>query len=570
MIQRRTGGGGSRLGLAPKILLYVVSAILLTVGAGIGTGVWSTWRLAERALQEKAAVVSGLIAGNAGGAIRFGKLEPLAAVFDSIIAESADSIAAIAAFDLEGRPVLARRAEEAAGAGASGESAPGAAMPLAAEHAAVVARVGATGAPERDARGDVYFRAVRFGPREQVVGVVAVTAAAEQARAAAIGAGLRQSAAALGIGALVLGLVYLGLRGAVFRPLGWLARASTAAITGEALDLPGRERGDEIGAARRVIEEHAENIRINAEAAERIAQGDLTAEIAARSENDRLGQALARMAASLNAKLHRAAGNSEALAETCRALNTTAGTIRDGAARQAASAQDASAAIEEMTANIRQSADNAAQTEEIANRSAVDARRSGEAVGNAVDVMKTIAEKITIIQEIARQTDLLALNAAVEAARAGAHGKGFAVVASEVRKLAERSQRAATEIGALSAQTVTVSVEAGRMLETLVPNIERTAGLVQEISAATREQNIGAEQINRAIRDLDRVIGQNAESADSAAGTTAGLAARSEELRALVAEFTLAPARSGGAGEAALDRAFLEAPAAAAPARRRA
>jgi methyl-accepting chemotaxis protein len=144
--------------------------------------------------------------------------------------------------------------------------------------------------------------------------------------------------------------------------------------------------------------------------------------------------------------------------------------------------------------------------------------------------MKTIADKINIIQEIARQTDLLALNAAVEAARAGAHGKGFAVVASEVRKLAERSQHAAGEISRLSAQTVDVSGEAGKMLEALVPNIQRTADLVQEISAATREQNLGADQINQSIRELDRVIQQNAAAAQQAAATSHELASQAKEL----------------------------------------
>ncbi len=177
--------------------------------------------------------------------------------------------------------------------------------------------------------------------------------------------------------------------------------------------------------------------------------------------------------------------------------------------------------------------------EKIANQSADDARKSGEAVANAVRAMKTIADKINIIQEIARQTDLLALNAAVEAARAGTHGKGFAGVASEVRKLAERSQQAAGEISQLSAETVDVSGEAGRMLETLVPNIQRTADLVQEISASTREQNVGAEQINQAIRELDKVIQQNANAAEEAAATSQELAAQSQQLTGVISYFEL-------------------------------
>ncbi len=159
-----------------------------------------------------------------------------------------------------------------------------------------------------------------------------------------------------------------------------------------------------------------------------------------------------------------------------------------------------------MASNIKQNAENAAQTEKIARQSSKDAELSGEAVHRAVIAMQTIAEKITIVQEIARQTDLLALNAAVEAARAGEHGKGFAVVASEVRKLAERSQTAAAEIGAVSSDTVKAAQEAGEMLTRLVPNIRKTSDLVAEISAACREQDIGSSQINEAIQQLDKVI----------------------------------------------------------------
>ncbi|NBE06013.1 methyl-accepting chemotaxis protein [Paragemmobacter ruber] len=184
-----------------------------------------------------------------------------------------------------------------------------------------------------------------------------------------------------------------------------------------------------------------------------------------------------------------------------------------GATEQAAAAEKASASMEEMRANIRQSAENAAQTERIALMAATDAAETGAVVTDAVKSMSTIAEKIGIIREIARQTDLLALNAAVEAARAGQHGQGFAVVAAEVRKLAERSQQAAVEIGQLSGSTLQVSRKAGEKLNALVPAIQETANLVQAISLASSEQSIGIEQINEAIRDLDSVIQQNASAA---------------------------------------------------------
>ncbi|MCZ8153899.1 MAG: methyl-accepting chemotaxis protein [Rhodobacteraceae bacterium] len=188
-----------------------------------------------------------------------------------------------------------------------------------------------------------------------------------------------------------------------------------------------------------------------------------------------------------------------------------------GATEQAAAAEKASASMEEMRANIRQSADNAAQTERIALKAAHDAAETGAVVTDAVKAMASIAERITIIREIARQTDLLALNAAVEAARAGQHGQGFAVVAAEVRKLAERSQSAAAEIGELSGTTLRVSRTAGEKLSGLVPAIQQTASLVQAISAASSEQSIGVEQINEAIRDLDAVIQQNASAASKVA-----------------------------------------------------
>ncbi|MGK6317822.1 methyl-accepting chemotaxis protein, partial [Neorhizobium sp. DT-125] len=213
--------------------------------------------------------------------------------------------------------------------------------------------------------------------------------------------------------------------------------------------------------------------------------------------------------------------------------------LSQGATEQASSAEEASASMEQMAANIKQNADNAAQTEKIARQSSKDAETSGQAVGRAVTAMRTIAEKISIVQEIARQTDLLALNAAVEAARAGEHGKGFAVVASEVRKLAERSQAAAAEISALSGETVQVATEAGEMLNRLVPDIQKTAELVSEISAACREQDIGAAQINEAIQQLDKVTQQNAGASEEMSATSEELAAQAEELQASIAFFRI-------------------------------
>jgi methyl-accepting chemotaxis protein len=275
------------------------------------------------------------------------------------------------------------------------------------------------------------------------------------------------------------------------------------------------------------------------EAVRAVAEGDLT-KTAAVTSHDEIGDVLGHvnvMIERLRGVIADANSAAENVSSGSQELSSTSEQMSQGATEQAAAAEEASASMEEMAANIKQSADNAVQTEKIARQSAKDAEASGEAVNRAVAAMQTIAEKITIVQEIARQTDLLALNAAVEAARAGEHGKGFAVVASEVRKLAERSQTAATEIGTVSSETVKAAQAAGSMLSTLVPDIRKTAELVAEISAACREQDIGASQINEAIQQLDKVTQQNASASEEMSATSEELAAQSEELQASIAYF---------------------------------
>lgn len=299
------------------------------------------------------------------------------------------------------------------------------------------------------------------------------------------------------------------------------------------------------------------NLNGTAAVADAIAAGNLTVTAERLSDQDTLGIALERMLAKLRQVVSDAVTASEYVAAGSQELSSTAEEMSHGATEQASAAEEASSSMEQMAANIKQNADNAAQTEKIAQQSATDAQVSGEAVDRAVGAMRTIAEKITIVQEIARQTDLLALNAAVEAARAGEHGKGFAVVASEVRKLAERSQSAAAEISTMSTQTVQAAQEAGEMLSRLVPDIKKTAELVAEISAACREQDIGADQINQAIQQLDQVTQQNASASEEMSATSEELAAQSEQLQHSISYFRLSDA--GGSAPSREPRATLSA-----------
>ncbi|MFH1148710.1 MAG: methyl-accepting chemotaxis protein [Pseudomonadota bacterium] len=280
--------------------------------------------------------------------------------------------------------------------------------------------------------------------------------------------------------------------------------------------------------------------------ANRLAEGDLTCKIEVDSK-DETGQLLAAMK-NMVEKLQEIVANiktvSNNVASGSRQLSAGSEEMSQGATEQAAAAEEASSSMEEMSANVRQSAENAQQTEKIALRSAGDASEGGKAVTETVSAMKEIAGKISVIEEIARQTNLLALNAAIEAARAGEHGKGFAVVAAEVRKLAERSQMSATEIIKLAGSSVEVAEKTGEMLGRIVPDIQKTAGLVQEISASSNEQNAGAEQITKAIQQLDQVIQQNAQASEELSSTAEELSAQAENLQDVIAFFKIDDGRS--------------------------
>ncbi|WP_062114413.1 methyl-accepting chemotaxis protein [Aureimonas sp. AU40] len=248
----------------------------------------------------------------------------------------------------------------------------------------------------------------------------------------------------------------------------------------------------------------------------RVGTGDISHRIV-HNRRDEIGElltTLCQMRLKLNEIVAAVGLRAHGLTHTAGSTASLSQQLASGSAEQAAASEEASSAMEEMAGNVRHNSDNANQTEKVAREAFTHAKSSEQVVLSSVEAMRAIAEKIALVQEIARQTDLLALNAAIEAARAGSHGKGFAVVASEVRKLAERSQTTAVEIASLSQETLTASETAGRMLTALVPNIQRTSELVSEISASCREQAIGIEQMNQAIVQLSQVTQENAASAD--------------------------------------------------------
>jgi methyl-accepting chemotaxis protein len=272
--------------------------------------------------------------------------------------------------------------------------------------------------------------------------------------------------------------------------------------------------------------------------AQLVAGGDLSARLDI-DQNDEIGllaKALQDMLARLTKIVEEVNSAARQVAAGSQQLSSTSQQMSQGATEQAASVEEISSSMEEMTSNIKQNADNALQTEGIARKSALAAEEGGRAVSATVAAMKEIASKIGIIEEIARSTNMLALNASIEAARAGEYGKGFAVVASEVGKLAERSQK---EAGEISVERVNIADQAGNTIDAMIPDIKRTAELVQEISAASNEQNSGAEQINSAILQLDQVVQQNASASEESASMSEELASQADQMQGTMAFFKL-------------------------------
>ncbi len=271
----------------------------------------------------------------------------------------------------------------------------------------------------------------------------------------------------------------------------------------------------------------------------RVAQGDLSVRVITKpGDTTSMLAAIKGMTERLSQIIGEVRGSSSAMSAAAEQVSATAQSISQGASEQAASVEETSASIEQMSASVQQNADNAKVTEGMSGKAAKEASEGGQAVRDTVIAMKTIADKIGIVDDIAYQTNLLALNAAIEAARAGEHGKGFAVVADEVRKLAERSQEAAQEIGEVAKNSVALAERAGALLDTIVPSISKASDLVQEIASASNEQSSGIGQINTAITQLSQLTQENSSASEELAATAEEMSGQAEQLQELMTFFT--------------------------------
>jgi len=483
--------------------------------------------LLTEGLQKKGEMILRLLADNAAGMIYNYNFSALQALADH--AEEDASVAAVAFYDADGIPLTSELENPAAPQqkrdilyAESGEKIRLGHVALVIDDAEVVAAL--TGVTEDAARSMAQVEDSIAETTHSIVVWIVV-------------------AASLGMALLCLG-VFLWFKHLIVRPLQRHMALAEAISTG---DLSGdaelRLSTDEIGQLAGSMHSMQNSLVQVTDIARQIADGDLTTRVDQRSQNDQLMQALQQMVEKLSDIVAEVQNAASSVASGSQQVSSGAGQLSQAAAEQAALAEEVSSSIEEMTTTIRQNADNAAETEKIARQAASDASESGHAVGATVEAMQNITEKISIIEEIARQTNLLALNAAIEAARAGEHGKGFAVVAAEVRKLAERSQNAAAEISEVSGSSVAVAEAAGTMLKTLVPNIQRTAELVQEISAASREQEQGASGIAGSILQLDRLIQTSATTSEEAATIAEELLGQAVSLQEMVDYFKLAKRR---------------------------
>ncbi len=347
-------------------------------------------------------------------------------------------------------------------------------------------------------------------------------------------------------GGIVLALVIgFSLAQIISKPIKNLASVAEKLAVGDVNVHVEADSRDEIGMLSASFKKMIAAMNEVTDVATEIAGGNLTVKVTERSAEDKLMQALSKMVGGLIEITANIQTVADQVMSGSEELSSGAEELSQGATEQSSSVEEVSASMEQMSANIKQNSDNAQQTEKMALKAAQDGKEGGKAVAETVTAMKAIAGKISIIEEISRQTNLLALNAAIEAARAGEHGKGFAVVASEVRKLAERSREAAREINELAGTSVQVAENAGNMLTKIVPDIQKTANLVQEINAASNEQSTGAQQINKAVQQLDQVIQQNASASEEMASTAEELLSQAEQLIGTIAFFKTGAGASG-------------------------
>ena len=348
---------------------------------------------------------------------------------------------------------------------------------------------------------------------------------------------LSTAVTAIVIVAVFVTLAHYFVRRLVVRPLSGLSAGLDRIAAGDTAARVAITARDEIGALAVTANTMAEALDAKATLARSIGEGDLSHEVRLASSQDTLGLALQTMVTNLREVVANVRTAAEHVAAGSEQLTGSAQTISTGSASQASSVEEVSATVEQSAASIEKNTADARRTETIAVKAADEATHAGQSVTQTVKAMKDIAGRITIIEEIARQTDLLALNAAIEAARAGEHGKGFAVVAAEVRKLAERSRKAASEIGLLSGSSVAVAEEAGTTIGLLVARIRETAQLVQQIAAASEEQSTGSGQVNQSVQELDKIIQQNASAAEQMASSAEELSSQAEQLQSAIAFF---------------------------------